>query len=81
MDVNSIIVKRKCATRLIKGCVDNNEALNLFAILRDTIEWEDAIIFGSSIHGIAKVPYAEPRISIATFMKPINSTGHMFLML
>lgn len=30
----------------------------------------DAIIFGSSVHGVKKEPGAEPRISIATFMVP-----------
>lgn len=32
----------------------------------------DAILFGSSIHGVPKEPNSEPRISIATFMKPLS---------
>lgn len=31
----------------------------------------DAILFGSSVHGVPKEPNSEPRISIATFMKPL----------
>ena len=39
----------------------------------------DAIIFGSSVHGVKKEPGAEPRISIATFMVPDPSLQqHVF---
>lgn len=152
----------RCTTKYIEHAIENNEALNLFAILKDTIDWEDgipskkhgftrkakaisvnqyplilqavidvltkmgntnymishiylnyyengdmftpnhshqgthqlvislggqrklnvakktyvmnngdAILFGSSIHGVPKEEYAEPRISIATFMFPV----------
>ena len=33
----------------------------------------DIILFGSSTHGVPKEDAAEPRISIATFMKPVYS--------
>lgn len=158
------MIKKACKTVFLNQAINNEEALNLFTILRDIIEWEDgipsrkhgftrkakpisigdypfiddiitlvlnrittqnylinhiylnyyedgdmftpnhshpgthqlvislggtrtlnvatksynmkngdAIIFGSAIHGVPKEDTYEPRISIATFMYPINN--------
>ena len=46
------IVKKICRTKFLKGAIDNDEALSMFAIIRDMIEWEAGV--PSKKHGFTR---------------------------